>query len=246
MSNSVITPEKEKVCILVEQYKNDGFEVVVEPSLANLPFDLGGYRPDIVAQKEGVGFIIEVKRSSAKLSVERFKSIAEEVRKHPGWRFLLVTADDIFSGGIQGQDALSKGIGLVWKIRHDNGNIQSQDAFSLQQITDRFSQAKRLFASGELEPAFLILWISVEGLLRTHALQIVIPIERFPISTLIKHLYSEGELSMEQFDILLSSLEARNQLVHGYALPQVSGEYSKLCSIFSDLLSEWNLSSSTS
>lgn len=243
MNNSVITPEKEKVFDLAEQYKNEGFDVVVEPFLDNLPFDLGTYLPDIIAQKGDMGFIIEVKRSYAKLSVERLKEVVDEVRKHPGWRFLLVTADDIFSREIRGQSDLPGEIDFIWKMRHDAGDIQSQDDLSLSQVMNRFSQAERLYSSGDFEPAFLMLWLSFEGLSRIHSLQISMPIERFPIAAMIKHLYSQGELSIEQYDNALLLLEKRNRLIHGYSMSQIPDEFSKLRNLILELLKEWNLSS---
>jgi hypothetical protein len=41
------------------------------------------------------GLIIEVKTSIRQVSVERLQSVAEEISRHTGWRFLLVTLEDI-------------------------------------------------------------------------------------------------------------------------------------------------------
>ena len=80
---------------IAKRYAELGFTVTVEPSLNLIPFDLGGYRPDILAIKEpNQNYIIEVKGSSQRVSVGRFREVSEVVQAHPGWRFLLVTGDD--------------------------------------------------------------------------------------------------------------------------------------------------------
>ena len=58
---------------------------------------------------------------------------------------------------------------------------------------------------GETEAAFLSLWGVLEAALRRRALQMSIPIERFPTLSLINQLYSQGELSLN------SSIERRHR-----------------------------------
>jgi len=88
--------EKNKLQAIAEKYRLQGFEVVSEPSKSLLPFDLGNYCPDLIATKgSDVGYIIELKNSIAKISVDRYREIAEIVAQHHGWRFLLITGEDI-------------------------------------------------------------------------------------------------------------------------------------------------------
>lgn len=83
---------------VAQQYEKDGYKVSFEPQTSTLPFNLGSYRPDLLAVKsENEGYIIEVKSKSTSASVDRFREIAETVSQHNGWHFLLVTGDDIIS-----------------------------------------------------------------------------------------------------------------------------------------------------
>jgi len=84
--------ERNRLQGIAEKYKSQGFEVVIEPSKFLLPFDLGNYCPDLMARKgSDEGYIIEIKNSIAKISVDRYREIAEIVAQHHGWRFLLIT-----------------------------------------------------------------------------------------------------------------------------------------------------------
>jgi len=90
----------EKVESLIKKYRDEGFTVTKEPQPNEIPFDLDNYQPDILATKNEnetglIGLIIEVKTNIRPVSVERLQSVAEEVSRHPGWRFLLVTLEDI-------------------------------------------------------------------------------------------------------------------------------------------------------
>jgi len=82
---------------IAEKYKTQGFEVVLQPKKEDLPFDLGTYRPDLIAKKTpNECYIIEVKGSTSLTSIDRYREIAEIVAQHAGWSFLLVTGDDIY------------------------------------------------------------------------------------------------------------------------------------------------------
>jgi hypothetical protein len=47
------------ISAVAERYRLDGYEVVIEPEPNAIPFDLGGYRPDLLARKGGVTTIVE-------------------------------------------------------------------------------------------------------------------------------------------------------------------------------------------
>ena len=82
----------EKVESLIKKYRDEGFTVTKEPQPNEIPFDLDNYQPDILATKNEhesglIGLIIKVKTSITPVSVERLQSVAQEVSRHPGWRF---------------------------------------------------------------------------------------------------------------------------------------------------------------
>jgi len=203
---------------VAERYRKDGYEVLVEPQSKDLPFDLGTYRPDLLVKKSNDGgYIIEIKNSVARVSVERYREVAEMVSDYSGWHFLLVTGDDSFPSEEGDKEQL-----LSW-----------------EEIIQRNKHSEYLVSLDEMEMAFLSLWTITEALMRKRAEQTRIPIERFPPMALIKHLYSQGELSIEQFDSVLSLLPIRNRVAHGYQTPELNRSVVKLQKLVNEFLNLW-------
>lgn len=201
---------------IAEKYKTQGFEVVLQPKKEDLPFDLGTYRPDLIAKKTpNECYIIEVKGSTSLTSIDRYREIAEIVAQHAGWSFLLVTGDDIY---------------LSEKEKDNNGLL------TLEQMHQRQAQAQRLLSLGEFEGAFLSLWGVLEAALRRQAIKVSIPIERFPTLSLVNHLYSQGELSIEQLDKVKALQAIRNRFVHGYQTPNLNEPTKQLQELVKELV----------
>jgi hypothetical protein len=204
---------------VAEKYKKQGYEVISGPQTKDLPFNLGSYSPDLIARKSSKeGYIIELKNSVAKVSVDRYREIAEIVSQHDGWRFLLVTGDDVSSN----EQEKSDDVLLSWN-----------------QMRQRKIQAEHLLSIGETEGAFLSFWVIFEAELRQQAKQVSIPIERFPTPSLINHLYSQGELSIEQFDKVKALQAIRNRFIHGYQTPNLMESAKQLQGLVSELLELW-------
>ncbi|WP_290601046.1 hypothetical protein [Anabaena sp. AL93] len=213
----------EKVESLIKKYRDQGFTVIQNPKADQLPFDLDNYQPDILATKNEnesglIGLIIEVKTSIRPVSVERLQFVAEEVSRHPGWRFLLVTPEDIQAESLLGT---------------------SEELPSWEEITDHFRQVSKLIENNNIEPAFLFLWSVFERALRKRAFDVSIPIERLPAIKLIKSMYSLGELSISEFDIIQAYLEKRNRLAHGYIQKLDSEVLPTFIMLVVKLLIEW-------
>ena len=204
---------------VVKKYKKQGYEVISGPQTKDLPFDLGTYCPDLIVKKSpSEGFIIELKNSVAKVPIDHYREIAETVSQHDGWSFLLVTGDDVSLGEQEkGDDSL-----LSW-----------------QEMRQRQIQAEHLLSIGENEGSFLSLWGILEAALRRQAKQLSIPIERFPTPSLINHLYSQGELSIEQFDKAKALEAIRNRIIHGYQTPNIIEHTKQLQELVNELLELW-------
>lgn len=190
----------EKVESLIKKYRDEGFTVTKEPQPNEIPFDLDNYQPDILATKNEnetglIGLIIEVKTSISPVSVERLQSVAEKISRHPGWRFLLVTLEDIQAESLPGT---------------------SEELPSWEELINYFSQVSKLIENNNIEPAFLFLWSVFEGALRKRAVDVSISVERLPVIRLLRSMYSLGELSISEFDSIQACLEQRNRLAHGY------------------------------
>lgn len=215
MISNAIHRHNALVSQIAEKYRAEGFEVVPVSRQTALPFDLEGYCPDLLAKKSDVeGYVIEVKTRIDAASIDRFREIAEIVAQHPGWRFLLVT----------GEDASSE---------------EKNDLLTWEQMSQGLERADRLLSSGEPEGAFLSLWRILEAALRRQAVAASIPVERLPTSSLIKHIYSQGEISIEQFDTAMELQSIRNRLVHGHQTPPLDGAAKRLEYLVIELIGLW-------
>ncbi len=211
---------------VAQQYEKDGYKVYIEPESFQLPFDLNSYRPDVLAIKSATeGYIIEVKTRTAHVAMDRFCQLAETIAQHPGWRFLLVTGDDISQNGLPNQSNL-----LSWQ---EISTMQetAEKGISLAEIRGERQQFVRFL--------FLEFWTLFEAMMRKQAEHVAIPIEYFPTSSLIKNLYSQGEISVEQFDSAMILLNIRNQVVHGFQAHNLETATSELQKLVSELSELW-------
>lgn len=194
MNNIAKTAQDEKINSLASDYAQQGFTVFKDPSSNEIPFDLGGYRPDLMATRGGSGLIIEVKTKASRISVDRLQSLAQEISRHPGWRFLLVTLEDVDSSRIP---------------------TTSNELPTWPQLATKLQQAQNLIAEGAFDPAMLYLWSIFEAALRKQAIAQSIPVERLPAAMLLNHMYSQGEISVDDFDLFLEFMSKRNRIAHG-------------------------------
>lgn len=208
----------ERIAELAENYQAEGYEVVVAPEASTIPFDLGGHRMDLLARKNAQGVLVQVKSTADRLSFEALQTVAAEVRRHPGWRFVLVTPQDIAGDDLPGEDG---------------------DAPSWDEIEMRKGRALRLLDAGEPEAAYLGLWIAFERLMRLQAERIALPAARSAASNTIRQLYSLGEISAEQFDLALECQKVRNRVVHGIASPELNERVERLSELLNGLLETW-------
>lgn len=178
------------------QYRERGYQVDVEPTGPNVPDFLAGFRPDLIARGQADNVVVEVKVGTRTAVAERLREIAERVNREPGWRFSVVFADP-----------------------QRPGQFVEGETVSLALLEQRVQKAQRLLLEDQQEAAFLLLWSALEGILRLLGERVHLPLKSLPPSALIRELYSEGELSREQFDVLIRILPLRNQLVHGLEAP---------------------------
>lgn len=214
MNNLTQSLHAQKIQAIAQELEGKNYSVTIEPSKDDLPFDLGNYHPDLMATKNGGGIILEVKNTLKRLSVDRFQEIAETVRLKSGWRFWLVTLDDT------------------------EDNLLDNDLPSWDMLESRLANLETLIQLSLLEPAFLLAWTILEPALRKRAIADHLPINRFPLSQLLDHSYSSGEISMEQFDLFKKCLPIRNKIVHGFSVSMDSGILSSLNQTIQSLIQE--------
>lgn len=132
---------------------------------------------------------------------------------------MLVTAQDVLGSGLPGE---------------------TEDQFSWEEVARRVKDAQRLSDLGENEAAYLILWIEFERMMRYQARRVSLPIDRLGTGILIRQLYSQGELTMAQFDTALACREIRNRIVHGFHSADLSDAIVRLGAVVREALAQWS------
>ena len=218
MNETAKSLHSDKIRAAAGELTEKGYRVLIEPSRQDLPFDLGTYTPDLVAIKDGEGIILEVKVNHGRVSVDRLQELAERVRSHQGWRFMLVTLDDtaqrIFPDG--------------------EGDLPSWSEMGID-----LAKVQTLVNEKMLNPALLYLWSIVEAMLRKRAIVVNLPIERFPSQHLLSHMYSSGEISMSEFDLFKALNEKRNKAAHGMVTTLDVNELAEALNTTQNLLEKW-------
>lgn len=208
-------PESEKVIELTEKLESDGFKVIVEPRKDDIPFPIAPYKPDLIAYKNGGGIIFEIKRSMKRAPVSFFKDIAEKVALNEGWRFALVTLDDPSSSNFEASDLNPLEIDAIKDRKKKLESLQKLELYS-----------------AEIQEA----WSLIEACLRHLAYFANIPLNLLPSARLINHLYSSGELTMEQTDRLKELMKLRNKVAHGIPVELTSNLANQFTNELSDLI----------
>lgn len=216
MRNAQEQRHRDAVQRLAEQYRARGYDVIIEPEEGDRPGFLGEYRPDLIARSTAESVIVEVKLGTELAHGARLQPIAERVAQQPGWRFSLVVLGEGDPGKV----------------------VPESPPLPVAEISERIARAKTLSEQGSPDASFLLLWSSMEALLRVLAERAHIPLGTAPTSMLIRELYSAGELSREQFDVVMQMLSSRNSLVHGFSSPVGQAEADKLYALSEDLLNE--------
>jgi hypothetical protein len=208
---------------VAQRYRDEGYDVQMEPSTSDLPFDVGGYRPDLLAVRGDEHLMIEVKLSSRHEPPDRLVEVADTVRQHPQWRFLLVTSDDVARGDLV---------------------LPEQDLPTWSDLRGQLENVQQLEANGAHASALLITWSLMEGILRRHSWDEHLPIHRLPTSALIKQMYSLGELSAADYDSLLKGMSTRNEAAHGFVPKNAHESDATLRAVATSLLEEWQVKGS--
>lgn len=205
-----------QVAALAANYRQQGYAVSVPADRERVPFDLHGYRPDLLAEKETEHLLVLANSANAPLSIGRLQELTATVKQHPGWRLLLVN--------------LSPGSEVA-------GIPQAPIPWS--NIRERIDQAKQLREAGAAEAAILLFWSALEALLRRHAESVSLPLEHASVRALLDYLYSEADLSYEHFDQAKQLLAGRNRLAHGFPLPDAPQHAVQLQELINDLSNSW-------
>lgn len=218
MNSDLTRRHDAKIDELAVEYGAKGYKVIKEPSATDMPFNLGNYRPDLIVEKDGGGYIFEVKTSTSQLPLDRFQNISNEVSAHPNWRFLLVSLDVQSDGSIK-----------------DSANFPSWEA-----LEQNISKINVLLETQVFEAALLYLWACFEMGLRKKAFEINLPADQLPPSQLLKSIYTSGEISVDDIDLAMEFMAKRNQAAHGLPTDLNDALLRRYASFVTDLVDEWH------
>jgi REase_AHJR-like protein len=209
MTLDTTTREYQRLLEVAREYRQRGYEVLISPSVDQLPEFLAPYRVDMFARSTDENVIVEVRTQESLKDRPELDAIAQALQDKSSWRFELVVTNP-----------------------KDRSSLQFKDATSLDyvDITYRLREARQLSDQEHGEAALLLAWSATEALLRYIADEEAIPIAKSNPNQLLKSLFMYGLLDKEQYQTLQTGLQARNTAVHGYK------EQGPLANALNDLL----------
>lgn len=184
--------------MIAKHYEERGYAVTTEPPPSAIPFSLGNYKPDILAIRGDENLIIEVKGPGARVDSSVYLRLDEEVQLHPGWRFLLVTV---------GEEELRQFAAST------SSNLSVN--MSIEAMRERIHQMDQLLDTPNMA-GFLLprLWLAYVSALRLNAAREGVSQEGLTDLSLINMAYSEGIISIAEYESGRRFLNLRNHTVH--------------------------------
>ena len=187
----MVHPELEAVA---EQYRADGYEVILQPKPSELPDFLQRHAIDMIARRGDQQVVVEVKRRNDLRSEHQLAYLAGEVNSRPNWRFDLIVAN-----------------GSPWPDEV-MGETTEPDHERIHSMTDT---AQRLLEQGEIEASCLVAGSAVEAALRDLAKRYGIALERMTLTYIVNALATEGILTSAEFQSISDAIRIRNAVAHG-------------------------------
>jgi hypothetical protein len=195
--------ERQRLLEIAREYRQRGYEVIIEPSRDQLPEFLAPFRLDMLARNAVENVIVEVRTQESLTHAPELDMIAQALHDKATWRFELVVTNP-----------------------KDHTTLRLGDAALLDRpdIAYRLREARQLSDREHGEAAFLLAWSAAEALLRRIAREEDVPIDENNVALLLKSLLTYGLLDREQYQTLQEGFQARNIIVHGYAGRQFDKE----------------------
>ena len=187
--------QRQRVQEVAREYRKRGYEVIIQPSVSQLPPFLASFRIDLLVRNAEENVVIEVRTQGSLTNMPELDAIAKVLEGKPSWRFELVVSNPRDRAAAYFKDATS--------IEHSD-------------IVSRFDEARELSELEHGEAALLLAWSATEALLRYFAEAEGIQVVSHDPNQVAKSLFTYGVLDREQYQVLQDGLETRNLLVHGY------------------------------
>lgn len=187
--------EYQRLREIAREYRQRGYDVLIEPQPDQLPDFLARFRIDMLARSSEENVVVEVRTHETLTDAPELDAIAQALHNKISWRFELVVTN---SG--------------------DQSFVPFKNAISLhhRDITYRLHEARQLSDQEHGEAALLLAWSATEAFLRFIADAEAIPVTQYNAIHVMKSLFIYGVLDTEQYQVLQEGLQARNMVVHGY------------------------------
>jgi hypothetical protein len=191
---AVTSPERQRARALAEEYRSRGYEVIEEPSPAQLPDFLSGYRPDLLVRKGDEAIVIEVKSRSSLAQDAQIRDLAQLLQAKPHWNFELVI------------------VGEGERISAPEG----ARPFERDDILRGIEAAEKLLESGFPEAALLLAWSTSEATVRLLIEEEGIVLDHLNPPYILKQAVMNGVIARDEYNFLTNVIKYRNALVHGF------------------------------
>ena len=191
---AVTSPERQRVRAIAEEYRSRGYEVIEEPSPAQLPDFLSGYRPDLLVRKGDEAIVVEVKSRSSLAKDAQIRNLAQLLQTTPHWNFELVV------------------VGEGERISAPEG----ARPFERDDILRGIEAAERLLESGFSEAALLLAWSTSEATVRLLIEEEGIVLDHLNPPYILKQAVMNGVIARDDYNFLTNIIKYRNALVHGF------------------------------
>jgi len=188
------SPEKQRARAIAEEYRSQGYEVIEEPSPAQLPDFLSGYRPDLLVRKGNEAIVVEVKSRSSLVKDAQIRDLAQLLQTKPHWNFELVV------------------VGEGERISAPEG----AHPFERDEILRGIEAAERLLASGFSEAGLLLAWSTSEATVRLLIEEEGIVLDQLNPPYILKQAAMNGVIARDDYNFLTNVIKYRNALVHGF------------------------------
>ena len=177
-----------------KDYESRGFNVIINPKQIDLPNFLKGFEPDIIAKNELESVVIEVKTKGDISQLNKFESLANAISKMENWRFELVFTNPI-------EQTIQSGF---------------KNELSIYKQKERLAEIKQIMELGHYNAAFLLGWATLEGTIRAKLNDEKSESYKKPTLSIIKTIYSLGQINQHDYKNLEKLNNERNYLIHGF------------------------------
>lgn len=202
---------------IVRRYRDLGYQVQIQPETRELPFDVKGYRPEILASKGEELLIFDIKTSDQVRDHALYNELTEVVTRHKGWDFLISTIP-------------------AYSQEEPTEPIETPTREEIEQL---LNELESLVNSENFELAIPRMWHAIAGGLRIVASENKIPAGYASDLRVLNDMYSLAFISCSQYMTSKSFLER----THSHAFHPTQKDLEEFLDFVRGCLDEWRITS---